>query len=69
MIEKKYCVHLVYYKGKKQLKNVPKNAVVFEDTFGLATNFIVYCMENIVYFDTHDFFSKKTMYYSNTTSY
>jgi FkbM family methyltransferase len=49
----------VYYKELKQIKNVSENTMVFNDHCGLATNFIRYCMENNVHFDTRDFYPEK----------
>jgi FkbM family methyltransferase len=51
-------VYYVYYKSKKQL-NIPENAILFEDVYNLGMNFIQYCLDNTVYFDTRDFFPEK----------
>ncbi|MDR1222596.1 MAG: FkbM family methyltransferase [Tannerella sp.] len=49
----------VYYTGRKQLKNSSKNNTVLFHNHVWAINFIEYCMENTVYFDTHNFFSEE----------
>jgi FkbM family methyltransferase len=48
-----------YYKRKKELMNIPVKGIWFEATSGLATNFIQYCLENTLHFDTRDFFPEE----------
>jgi FkbM family methyltransferase len=48
----------VYHKGKKQLKSVPENNMQFYNSVW-AINFVRYCMENTIHFDTGDFFPKE----------
>jgi FkbM family methyltransferase len=52
------------YRGGKQAGKVLKtlfniHTIEFNKSVGLATNFIRYCMENTVYFDTHNFFPEE----------
>jgi FkbM family methyltransferase len=49
----------VYYKGKQVLKNNPKNVISFGGGGECITNFIQYCLETPIHFDTRDFFTEK----------
>jgi FkbM family methyltransferase len=48
----------VYYKGRQALKNNPKNVISFNGG-ECVTNFIQYCLETPIHFDTCNFFTEK----------